>query len=652
MGCGASRAVADERYAVHPEPDWPDGAKTGAGAAAAAPAPAGTPAKKAAKKSARFGPAVEQSPGAPSSAPQPRARIAFEASAEDGPTREKGSPADYRDRGASVHGESKLARTESASQMIERMIETAPDGGTVFSADGAGRDGKKKKLSTAKSMHVKKRDSITDASAQSREASFLKGQSDGLLAAGAVAVEEQVFHEVVEVSSRVDAELAADPTKLGAAIASLAKFVPRFVVQSLELRVANPPLDGRRDSTAGSGNPSRALASLREDAGSSPTEGSMRSGRSQSPSDPLRRSGDSRRSGDDNSYRRDEGGSSFGNRRSSVERQNSSLQRRQGGSFSIGKNNDRSFRESSFARQQRRPSGSYGERRQSGTFGGDRRPSGSFRRPSGSFRRPSGSFAMRRASFGEGLGAGPSTFVQKAAAAKSFRRVGSRAPPGMGDGGPTSILDIESAVDVSDDRIAVVLFADISGFTALTSELSKKGAVGTEELTLVINRVFTSLIEVTSSWRGDVVKFAGDAMLVLFYDDEGGAVDDDEDEEDEESLRKTTLCACRCALQLISAVSNTDWLGNGDGEEVHMHGRHTRRDRPPHRRPPTPPPLPISLPLSGPPVDAHRDHERSRVQHGRRRSLLSVGDRRVRRADHATRAGDLRREARRVRPRA
>ena len=217
-----------------------------------------------------------------------------EASAEDGPTREKGSPADYRDRGASVHGESKLARTESASQMIERMTETAPDGGTVFSADGAGRDGKKKKLSTAKSMHVKKRDSITDASAQSREASFLKGQSDGLLAAGAVAVEEQVFHEVVEVSSRVDAELAADPTKLGAAIASLAKFVPRFVVQSLELRVANPPLDGRRDSTAGSGNPSRALASLREDAGSSPTEGSMRSGRSQSPSDPLRRSGDSR----------------------------------------------------------------------------------------------------------------------------------------------------------------------------------------------------------------------------------------------------------------------------------------------------------------------------------------------------------------------
>ena len=385
MGCGASRAVADERYAVHPEPDWPD-AKNGGAANAPAPAPAGTPAKKAAKKSARFGANVEQSPGAPSSAPQPRARIAFEASAEDGPTREKGSPADYRDRGASVHGESKLARTESASQMIERMFETAPDGGTVFSADGAGRDGKKKKLSTAKSMHVKKRDSITDASAQSREASFLKGQSDGLLAAGAVAVEEQVFHEVVEVSSRVDAELAADPTKLGAAIASLAKFVPRFVVQSLELRVANPPLDGRRDSTAGSGNPSRALASLREDAGSSPTEGSMRSGRSQSPSDPLRRSGDSRRSGDNDSYRRDEGGSSFGNRRSSVERQNSSLQRRQGGSFSIGKNNDRSFRESSFARQQRRPSGSYGERRQSGTFGGDRRPSGSFRRPSGSFR--------------------------------------------------------------------------------------------------------------------------------------------------------------------------------------------------------------------------------------------------------------------------
>ena len=51
MGCGASRAVADERYAVHPEPDWPD-AKNGGAANAPAPAPAGTPAKKAAKKSA------------------------------------------------------------------------------------------------------------------------------------------------------------------------------------------------------------------------------------------------------------------------------------------------------------------------------------------------------------------------------------------------------------------------------------------------------------------------------------------------------------------------------------------------------------------------------------------------------------------------
>ena len=334
---------------------------------------------------------------------------------------------DYRDRGASVTAS--RARADGVGVADDRADDRDGARRLHLSADGAGRDGKKKKLSTAKSMHVKKRDSITDASAQSREASFLKGQSDGLLAAGAVAVEEQVFHEVVEVSSRVDAELAADPTKLGAAIASR-KFVPRFVVQSLELRVANPPLDGRRDSTAGSGNPSRALASLREDAGSSPTEGSMRSvarSRIRTRSAAAATAG---AAATDNSYRRDEEAP----RSATVAPPSNDRTRRCNGGRAVRSRSARTTTARSGnlrSRGSSAPSGSYGERRQSGTFGGDRRPSGSFRRPSGSFRRPSGSFAMRRASFGEGLGAGPSTFVQKAAAAKSFRRVGSRAP---GDG--------------------------------------------------------------------------------------------------------------------------------------------------------------------------------------------------------------------------
>ena len=165
----------------------------------------------------------------------------------------------------------------------------------------------------------------------------------------------------------------------------------------------------------------------------------------------------------------------------------------------------------------------------------------------------------------------------------------------------------------------------------------------------MINRVFTSLIEVTSSWRGDVVKFAGDAMLVLFYDDEGGAVDDDEDEEDG-SLCGRRRCARAAAPSSLYQPSRTP-IGSATATAKRctcMAATHGATVLPTAARPRRLHSL--SLSFSGPPVDAHRDHERSRVQHGRRRSLLTVGDRRVRRADHATRAGDFRREARRVRP--
>ena len=70
----------------------------------------------------------------------------------------------------------------------------------------------------------------------------------------------------------------------------------------------------------------------------------------------------------------------------------------------------------------------------------------------------------------------------------------------------------------SEDMSCAVLFADISGFTSLTERLAQKGAVGAEELTAALNRYFGELINIVTQFGGDVLKFAGDALLATFED--------------------------------------------------------------------------------------------------------------------------------------
>src|SRR3954463_1400291 len=60
---------------------------------------------------------------------------------------------------------------------------------------------------------------------------------------------------------------------------------------------------------------------------------------------------------------------------------------------------------------------------------------------------------------------------------------------------------------------------DISGFTALAERLSVKGKAGAEELVQRISGVFERLIDVAERHGGDVLKFRGDALLLLFRDD-------------------------------------------------------------------------------------------------------------------------------------
>ncbi len=64
------------------------------------------------------------------------------------------------------------------------------------------------------------------------------------------------------------------------------------------------------------------------------------------------------------------------------------------------------------------------------------------------------------------------------------------------------------------DLDAVVLFADISGFTRLTETLSRNA--GIETLTTVLNTYLGLLIAEIEAAGGDIIKFAGDALLALW----------------------------------------------------------------------------------------------------------------------------------------
>ena len=83
-----------------------------------------------------------------------------------------------------------------------------------------------------------------------------------------------------------------------------------------------------------------------------------------------------------------------------------------------------------------------------------------------------------------------------------------------------------------------MLFCDISGFTRLTEKLKNDPNInsGAEKLTQILNSFFTKLLNVVVKYQGDVVKFAGDAFLVVFY-----APGD---------VTLSLLAACQCAIEI------------------------------------------------------------------------------------------------------
>jgi len=90
---------------------------------------------------------------------------------------------------------------------------------------------------------------------------------------------------------------------------------------------------------------------------------------------------------------------------------------------------------------------------------------------------------------------------------------------------------------------AAVLVADISGFTSLTERLAERGPAGAEELTKHLNTYFGQLIDLIDDRGGDIIQFAGDAMLVVWT-------------ATEESLGAATYRAAECSLAILDKFSH------------------------------------------------------------------------------------------------
>jgi class 3 adenylate cyclase/tetratricopeptide (TPR) repeat protein len=65
-----------------------------------------------------------------------------------------------------------------------------------------------------------------------------------------------------------------------------------------------------------------------------------------------------------------------------------------------------------------------------------------------------------------------------------------------------------------------IVFIDISGFTKLSERLARAGNIGGEELAATIGSTFAELLAVAYANGGRLLKFGGDALLLLFEDDD------------------------------------------------------------------------------------------------------------------------------------
>ncbi|KAL6048290.1 Adenylate cyclase 10 [Balamuthia mandrillaris] len=111
---------------------------------------------------------------------------------------------------------------------------------------------------------------------------------------------------------------------------------------------------------------------------------------------------------------------------------------------------------------------------------------------------------------------------------------------------PTPLTSFETSQFTS-----TILFIDISGFTAMTEKLTAYGQdKGSEQVVRHLNSYFSSLVQMVQLYGGDVITFAGDAVICMFGDAK------EENNDYQHRLRSSCLHATACALRIQQDLPN------------------------------------------------------------------------------------------------
>ena len=119
---------------------------------------------------------------------------------------------------------------------------------------------------------------------------------------------------------------------------------------------------------------------------------------------------------------------------------------------------------------------------------------------------------------------------------------------------------IENNTSLPERANGSVLFADISGFTALAETLTRSHGkrLGTERLSIQLEQVYTALITQVETMSGSVVGFAGDAITCWW------------EEESDSALRAATAAlGMQAAMQNFPKLNLKAGLASGP---VRRHG--------------------------------------------------------------------------------
>ena len=105
-------------------------------------------------------------------------------------------------------------------------------------------------------------------------------------------------------------------------------------------------------------------------------------------------------------------------------------------------------------------------------------------------------------------------------------------------------------IDVLTETVAcTMVFADVSGFTRLSERLARRGKEGAEQLVDTINACFSALLAEAYGRGASLVKFGGDAMLLMFHDQQG----------DQEHAARA--CAAAVAMRRVLREMGRIWAG-------------------------------------------------------------------------------------------